>query len=113
MRHILMLSLLAAGCTDAGSEAERRYEMVKRTGTNGEICDAAREVASTYLRDGDEENYRWWHTISGVNCTTANHKGRDALPETRDHNEAIDEAHRSMEAMEEAAAHAADSPIDE
>ncbi|WFL78567.1 hypothetical protein P7228_05745 [Altererythrobacter arenosus] len=113
MRQILMLSLILAGCTNAGAEAEERYQMVKRTGTNGEICDAARDVAATYLREGDEEEYRLWHTHAGINCMTAKYKGRDSFPETPDRNEANEDAQQAMEAMQEAADRVSDPANDE
>ena len=72
--------IAAPSCTDAGAVAEKRYEMVSRTGSKGEICDAGRAVAAAYLAAGNEERYRWWHGISDINCLTAQLEGRDGRP---------------------------------
>lgn len=64
------IALVACG-TDKGAEAEKRHEMVKRTGTKGELCKAGRAVADTYLHAGNEEKYRFWHTISSMECQNA------------------------------------------
>lgn len=69
-----------SACTDAGAAAEKRYEMVKRTGSRGEICDAGKAVADAYLKAGNEDRYKWWHSISGIDCANAQLDGRNSRP---------------------------------
>ena len=73
-------ALLLPSCTDAGAAAEKRSEMVERTGSRGEICDARKGVADAYLQAGNEEKYRWWHMMAESSCLLAQHEGRDGRP---------------------------------
>lgn len=100
MRWIAVLPLIAlTACSDEGAEAEKRYEMVERTGTKGELCEAGRAVAETYLRSGDEEKYKLWHLTSGIECQNAELAGRN-LPAV------VGDAYRQAKADAEAAARA-------
>lgn len=82
-RFLFVVPIFVAGCANPAKEAEERYEMVKRSGTNGEICDASREVVEAYLDAGDDKNYQWWHTLSGIDCQTAQLAGANAYPTSR------------------------------
>jgi|GEM_PF-3321427 len=69
MRRLALLSVLVfAACTDEGADAERRYEIVKKTGDSQDICAAGRKVADTYLELKNEQKYRWWEATSGIDC---------------------------------------------
>jgi hypothetical protein len=80
---VAIIPALVAGCSNPARDAEERYEIVKRTGTNGEICAASREVLEAYLQAGDEKNYQWWHTLSGVDCQLAELAGANAYRASR------------------------------
>jgi hypothetical protein len=117
MRWIALLpamALIACGGKDEGAEAEKRYEMVERTGTKGELCAAGREVAEAYLRAGDEKKYREWHTTSGVQCQLAELTSPD-LPatESESYKRAKADAEASARAMDDAAQRAFDEATDE
>nr|WP_087576225.1 hypothetical protein [Sphingomonas sp. CDS-1] len=71
---------IAQGCTDPGEAAEKRYEMVQRTGDKGEICEAAKAVVDVYLNAGNEEKYKWWHPIANTHCIIARLEGPDGRP---------------------------------
>ena len=71
---------VAQGCTDVGEAAEKRYEMVRRTGDKGEICEAAKAVVDVYRQAGYEEKYKWWHPIASTRCITARLEGPDGRP---------------------------------
>lgn len=105
MRWIAVLPAIAlVACSDKGREAEKRYEMVKQTGTKGELCDAGREVADVYLRTGNEEKYKDWHLTSDIECQSAELAGRN-LPatETDAHMRAAAEAEAVAQATDKAA----------
>lgn len=63
-----------------GAEAQKRYELVQRTDTHGEICEAGRAVAAAYLKEGNEEKYKWWHMMSNSACLTARLEGYGNKP---------------------------------
>jgi len=67
-------------CSSKASSAERRYEIVKRNGNYGQICEAAREVAAAYLAQQDEPNYQRWDATAGINCRSAQDYGPSAYP---------------------------------
>lgn len=67
----IFVTATLCACANAAKDAEERYEMVKRTGTKGELCNAAREVADTYLREKDDPNYRMWHNTAAIQCQLA------------------------------------------
>lgn len=73
--------IVAPGCTDTGAAAEKRYEMVERTGSRGEICEAGKTVVDAYLKAGNEKKYKWWHSISDINCLNAELSGRNGRPD--------------------------------
>lgn len=103
MRWIAVLPAIAlVACSDEGAEAEKRYEMVKRTSTKGELCDAGREVADAYLRADNEEKYKHWHLISDIECQNAELTGRN-LPAVES------DANRRAEAEAEAVVQATDN----
>lgn len=102
MRWMLTLAAIAlASCADNRSDAEKRYEIVKRNGTVGEACNAGREVADFYLRAGDEEQYRLWDAISGIDCQLADFKGFGA-PASADDQIISDEVNRVVESVAKA-----------
>lgn len=110
MRLIALLSAFAlVACSDKGGEAEKRYEMIKRTGTKGELCDAGREVAEVYLQAGNDEKYQDWHLRSDIECQLADLTGRN-LPatETDAHRRAAAETEAVAQATEKAASEAAE-----
>lgn len=110
MRWIAVFPAIAlVACSDKGAEAEKRYEMVERTGTKGELCDAGREAADVYLRAGDEEKYKDWYLKSAIECQSAELAGRD-LPaiETEAYKRAVAEADAVEQATDKAALEAAE-----
>lgn len=107
---VAIIPALVAGCSNPARDAEERYEIVKRTGTNGEICAASREVLEAYLQAGDEKNYQWWHTLSGVDCQLAQLAGANAYPASRtDRVEATTGVKSASEEIQAAADEAASS----
>lgn len=71
MRTMIALGLAAALCACGRSPAQNamdRYEMVVRHGSGQEKCDAAREVAAAYLREGDEQKYTFWRAMASTRC---------------------------------------------
>mgnify|MGYP000675108739 CR=1 FL=1 len=111
---ILPTMALAACGTDEGAEAEKRYEMVKRTGTKGELCAAGRDVADTNLRLAQEDKYREWHTLSGMECQLADLTS-PSLPATESptYKAARAEAEADAEMMDKAARQAIEGHEDE
>ena len=102
MRRIAMLSAIAlVACTDKGTELEKQYEIVKRTGSRGELCDMGRKVADFYLSASNEEKYKNWDLTSDIECQLAELTSRD-LPATEG------EADKHAMAEAEAASDAAD-----
>ena len=74
---IAALALAASCCSqDEGLAAERRYEMVRRHGTLKEQCEAITEVADTYLRLRNEEEYALWSLMARNNCKAAEMRHR-------------------------------------
>ena len=111
---ILPAMALAACGTDEGAEAEKRYEMVKRNGTKGELCAAGREVADTYLRAGDEKNYEYWNLMSRVECRSAELTSPDdPATETEMHRNAKADTEAAVQKMDEAARQAIEEFEDE
>jgi hypothetical protein len=73
MRTWILVTLLIAsgGCTSAASDAEERYEIVKRGGDAQSICSAGRKVVDAYLAAKDENKYHEWDTRASIECQTA------------------------------------------
>lgn len=80
---LIALASFLGGCTDEAAEAEKRYDLVKQTGTYGEICESGKALTAAYLRAGNEERYRWWHSISGIDCLNVTLHGYDAVPDSQ------------------------------
>jgi len=63
------IALLAA-CTDKGQEAERRYDMVKRSSASAsDLCAAGKALVGAYLEAGDQDKYRHALAITDSECT--------------------------------------------
>lgn len=77
---VLVLPAMQA-CTSETEQAEKQYEMVNRTGTYGEICDASKAVRNLYLKAGNEYEYRNWHSTASIKCQTADYEGRNSRPD--------------------------------
>lgn len=71
MRVALFGVLMLAGCSNAAEQAEKQYEIVVRSGTPSEKCEAAKKVQAAYLSAGDEKNYREWQMQAQGECTLA------------------------------------------
>jgi len=105
MRWMAVLpALTIVACADKGVEAEKRYEMVKRSGTKGELCAAGRQVADTYLQSGAEEKYRFWHAQADIVCQESRLTG-ESLPAHENENSRA--AREAAEAAADAARTAA------
>lgn len=63
--------LTLMGCSSAGSDAEKRYDIVSRGDDENAKCSAARDVAAGYLKDENEPKYRDWKLRADVYCQTA------------------------------------------
>lgn len=76
--------LVSVGCTNAAADAEKRYQMVERNGSKGELCIAAREVENAYLRAGNEKQYGDWHLVATQRCQSAELVGPDTVAQEND-----------------------------
>lgn len=106
---VLALGLLT-GCKSAGQDAAERYEIVKRNGTLGDVCDAAKAVRDAYLKDKNEDQYQAWRITASAQCYMADQLG-PMLPADRSMREEIAQSARSNQAA--AAAGAASAAADE
>jgi hypothetical protein len=62
------LTLALLGCTSAGDDAAKRYDIVAMDGDNAAKCAAARDAAAAYLKDQNQDEYRIWKLRSDVYC---------------------------------------------
>ena len=60
--------MLLGACHSDAEDAERRYEMVARGGTDAERCAAAAEVADAWLHEDDEQQYQRWKLTRDMDC---------------------------------------------
>ena len=63
--------LTLMGCSSAGSDAEKQYQIVSAAGDSQETCAAAERVASAYLKDQNEPKYREWKKTAEGYCAMA------------------------------------------
>jgi hypothetical protein len=67
-------AILLAGCNGlfGPTEAEKaisEYEMVAKTALEPrDKCAAARKVEAAYLREGNDQQYRYWNSIAAGMC---------------------------------------------
>lgn len=67
---VLAVALLAVGCSK-GREAEKRYNIVAKTGTAQEKCAAAQNTADAYLADKNESEYQRWTAQKAGDCASS------------------------------------------
>lgn len=68
---VLAVGLLTA-CSSAAEQLEANYETtVGESGSNTERCDADREIAAAYAKEGDEAKYDDWKGKSVMSCLRA------------------------------------------
>lgn len=66
------LALSVAACAaDPAKDAEDQFNIVAKTGTSREKCDAARKVSEAWLKAKEESNYRRWDAIADQHCMSA------------------------------------------
>ncbi len=65
---IAMIGFSASACTDEIKDAEKQYEIVQRSGTPQQKCDAARKVAEAYLRAKDAAGYQRTNVSAEIEC---------------------------------------------
>lgn len=71
MRRIVIgLAIFAASCSE-GPGAEKRYQMVARSGSAQEKCAAARDAQQAYLKDGNEAKYKDMQLVANIECMAA------------------------------------------
>lgn len=103
-----IIPALVAGCSSPARDAEERYEIVKRTGTRGEICAAGQQVAAAYLHASDEREYQRWRTVSEIDCQNAELAGVNSFPTSRTEHV---QATRDAQAVSEEIQHAAERAV--
>lgn len=72
-RLALMACLITlAGCENAAQKAEREYDLVaKESYQPADKCAAARKAKDAWLKEGDQERYRFWSLIEYADCLPA------------------------------------------
>jgi hypothetical protein len=74
---IMLVAAGLAGCAapppQEGPKAEREWRIAERVDQpdSRARCEGQRKVAAAYLRDENEERYRWWTTLASGHCAAA------------------------------------------
>jgi len=79
---LLVSAGLLGGCETAAQKAERRYEIVEKSGDHRAQCEEAGKVAEAYLDAGDQQNYESWKSRRNIYCQRVQLDEHDASEAT-------------------------------
>jgi hypothetical protein len=81
MRSVVVIGvvLALAGCSGAGAEAERRYEIVDKSGSPEQRCTEAQKVADAYLSDHKDAEFEKWSGKARTECALSRVLGEEKL----------------------------------
>lgn len=70
MKYLALVAVVAlAGCKSEVDAAKERYDIVSANSmSDGAKCQAAREVAAAYLKDGNAGMYEAWDMRVRLDC---------------------------------------------
>lgn len=80
MRWLVIASLVAlCACSSKISDAEKKYEIVKKSGGAAEICAQGKAVVAAYLEAKDTAGYERQSAFTAVDCTAARNREADGI----------------------------------
>lgn len=61
--------IFLVACGKESDEAKRQYDMIERAGGQpSELCEASKKIADTYLKEGNERDFRLYKASSDAAC---------------------------------------------
>lgn len=75
------LMAACSGGLSAAQQAEQEFDIVSRSGTNADRCEAMRKVAAAWLSEGNQERYETARVMRNTYCLSAELNANLGLPD--------------------------------